>query len=77
MEIKKQAKLEQQKIPVIDVSKFVDGNFSELEGLALQVRQAQEKVGYYYLIGGIQMGSSDADGGPTGRVDRLPTGQVN
>ena len=51
MEIKKQAKLEQQKIPVIDVSKFVDGDFSELEGLALQVRQAQEKVGYYYLIG--------------------------
>ena len=51
MEIKKQAKLEQQKIPVIDVSKFVGGDFSELEWLALQVRQAQEKVGYYYLIG--------------------------
>ncbi|MDG2312583.1 MAG: 2-oxoglutarate and iron-dependent oxygenase domain-containing protein [Alphaproteobacteria bacterium] len=51
MRIKKQPKLQNQKIPVIDVGAFIGGDLSQLEELASQVRQAQEKVGYYYLVG--------------------------
>jgi len=49
--LKKYTEIESQKIPVINVGKFFEGDLNQLKELSNQVKQAQEEVGFYYLVG--------------------------